>query len=422
MPLAFAGDERVQAREGGRQFAGRRTKRPGHPPDLAENHQGKQSARFQPPEDCVVEPVVPKLVADNQVDRRTGGKTVVQVGDVEATPFADADMPGQIPCVADGNGRDIPSPDLEPAQGEPHGDPPLPASEIEGMSRDGQELRVARQDVRQPHRTHRRRSLNRIPLIPPTPVDPRHSRHPKAATEREKAPPARNPVAPCDKIGGVKPRALFGIAVAAASALLGAPVVPAVADPCPDVEVVFARGTAEPPGVGRVGQNFVDTLRPHLGARTLDVYPVNYPATTDFPTALDGVTDAGTHVEHMAVACPRTRMVLGGYSQGAAVIGFVTANAVPEGVQVAQALQPMPPGVAGHVAAVALFGKPSARFMNIINEPPVTIGPLYTAKTIDLCIPGDAVCAGGDIDPTAHRSYVEAGMVDQAADFTANHL
>ena len=32
----------------------------------------------------------------------------------------------------------------------------------------------------------------------------------------------------------------------------------AAADPCPDVEVVFARGTTEPPGVGGVGQAFVD--------------------------------------------------------------------------------------------------------------------------------------------------------------------
>ena len=43
-------------------------------------------------------------------------------------------------------------------------------------------------------------------------------------------------------------------------------------------------------------------------------------------------------------------MVLGGYSQGAAVMGFVTDNAVPDGVNLVQALQPMPPavGAAGH--------------------------------------------------------------------------
>jgi cutinase len=29
----------------------------------------------------------------------------------------------------------------------------------------------------------------------------------------------------------------------------------------PDVEVLFARATTEPPGVGQVGQAFVDSLR-----------------------------------------------------------------------------------------------------------------------------------------------------------------
>ncbi len=199
--------------------------------------------------------------------------------------------------------------------------------------------------------------------------------------------------------------------------------VPSVsAAPCPDVEVVFARGTTEPPGVGRVGQSFVDTLRSQVGEKSVGVYPVNYPATTDFPTAVDGIADAGTHVEHMAATCPRTKMVLGGYSQGAAVMGFVTANAIPDGAHLMQTLQPMPPQVADHVAAVTLFGKPSRQFMSIINEPPVTVGPLYAPKTIELCVPGDPVCTGGGVDPTAHRRYVEAGMVDQAAEFTADHL
>ncbi|MGA7053446.1 MAG: cutinase family protein [Mycobacterium sp.] len=203
--------------------------------------------------------------------------------------------------------------------------------------------------------------------------------------------------------------------------LLVAPVPSAAAEPCPDVEVVFARGTTEPPGVGRVGQNFVDTLRSHIGTKSLGVYPVNYPATTDFPTAVDGISDAGTHVESMAARCPKTKIVLGGYSQGAAVMGFVTYSQVPDGAHLIQALQPMPPEVADHVAAVALFGKPSSQFMSIINEPPITIGPAYAAKTIDLCVPNDPVCSGSGV-PAAHRQYVEAGMVDQAADFAAGRL
>jgi hypothetical protein len=216
-------------------------------------------------------------------------------------------------------------------------------------------------------------------------------------------------------------RSLLITAVAAGWALLIAPVPTASADPCPDVEVVFARGTTEPPGVGGVGQNFVDTLRSHVGAKSIGVYPVNYPATTDFPTAVDGISDAGTHVEQMAASCPNTKMVLGGYSQGAAVMGFVTENAVPDGVHLVQSLQPMPAGIANHVAAVALFGKPSSQFMSIIHQPPVTIGLLYAPKTIELCVPNDPVCSGQG-DPAAHRQYVEAGMVNQAADFAAGRL
>ncbi|MEE6177974.1 cutinase family protein [Mycobacterium sp. 050134] len=214
---------------------------------------------------------------------------------------------------------------------------------------------------------------------------------------------------------------MLGAAVASLAVLPTSPVPSASADPCPDVEVVFARGTTEPPGVGRVGQSFVDTLRSHVGARSVSVYPVNYPATTDFPTAVDGISDAGTHVEQMAAMCPRTKLVLGGYSQGAAVMGFVTSSAVPEGAHLVAALQPMPADVANHVAAVTLFGKPSSQFMSIINEPPVTVGPLYAPKTIELCVPGDPICTGGG-DVTAHRRYVEAGMVDQAADFAASRL
>ena len=51
----------------------------------------------------------------------------------------------------------------------------------------------------------------------------------------------------------------------------------ASAQPCPDVEVVFARGTGEPPGVGPTGQAFVDSLRSRIGARSLERIPGQLP-------------------------------------------------------------------------------------------------------------------------------------------------
>ena len=196
---------------------------------------------------------------------------------------------------------------------------------------------------------------------------------------------------------------------------------PAHAAACPDAEVVFARGTTEAPGLGPTGDAFVDSLRSHVGPKSIGVYAVDYPATTDFPTAVEGITDARTHILATAASCPRTRMVLGGFSQGAAVMGFVTANAVPDGVAASDVPAPMPPDVANHVAAVALFGKPNARFMRAINQPQIDVGPAYAAKTIDLCVPDDFVCSSGR-DFNAHTQYAETGMVDEAATFTANHV
>jgi cutinase len=216
---------------------------------------------------------------------------------------------------------------------------------------------------------------------------------------------------------------LAGVAAVTSWTLLVAPTTlpTASAAPCPDVEVVFARGTFAPPGVGGIGEDFVNALRSKVGNKSVGVYAVVYPASTDFPTAVDGIRDASNHIKDMAANCPKTKLVLGGYSQGAAVIGFTTANVVPAGVDPANVPQPMPGDVANHVAAVALLGKPDTEFMNTINDPPVTIGPLYAGKSIELCAPGDPICSDGN-DGGAHTSYTTIGMTDQAAAFAASRV
>jgi hypothetical protein len=216
-------------------------------------------------------------------------------------------------------------------------------------------------------------------------------------------------------------------AVVAPFALLSAPAPAASADPCPDVEVVFARGSGEPAGVGGVGGSFVDALRGQIGGRSLGVYPVNYQASTDFSnadfplTVIDGIRDAGSHIESMAANCPKTREVLGGYSQGAAVAGFVTSAAVPPGVPASMVPQPMPLEIANHVAAVTLFGKPSGPWLQKYGAPVIVIGPLYQPKTLELCAPGDGICGDGT-DAFAHATYSLNGMTGQAANYAASHL
>jgi hypothetical protein len=195
----------------------------------------------------------------------------------------------------------------------------------------------------------------------------------------------------------------------------------AAAASCPDSQVVFARGTGDPPGVGPVGQAFVDALNARVG-HPLDVYAVNYPATEQWETGLDGIRDAGAHVVSMAGTCPNTKMVLGGYSQGAAVMGFVTSSAVPEGIDPATVPKPLSPDVANHVAAVVLFGMPNVRAMNFLGQPPVVIGSAYQAKTIKVCAPEDPICSDG-MNFAAHDMYADdANIVNQGADFAASRL
>jgi cutinase len=197
------------------------------------------------------------------------------------------------------------------------------------------------------------------------------------------------------------------------------------ADPCPDVQVVFARGTFEPAGIGATGQAFVDALRAQLPGKSIDVYPVNYPASLDFARAADGVADASTKVQSVATTCPKTKMVLGGYSQGAAVIAYITTDTIPPDFTLPAGITgPMPAAVAPHVAAVTLFGKPSSGFLNMVdaNAPPINIGKAYTAKALDLCVADDPVCSGQGGDPGAHGQYAVNGMADQAATFATDHV
>lgn len=187
------------------------------------------------------------------------------------------------------------------------------------------------------------------------------------------------------------------------------------ADSCPEVEVVFARGTGAPPGIGVVGQAFVDSLRATAPTKTIGVYAVNYPAGIDFGNSSTlGANDVNAHLQTMVVDCPGTEFVLAGFSQGANVIELVTGT---EGAAWGYAA-PLPPAVADRVAAVALFGNPArksgrASFTQTNSR--------YGDKSIDLCAIGDPVCSNG-VNLPVHGAYVQIGATAEAASFVAGHL
>jgi cutinase len=187
---------------------------------------------------------------------------------------------------------------------------------------------------------------------------------------------------------------------------------------CPDVELTFARGTAEPPGMGRVGDALAARLVPLLAPRTLGTYAVVYPASYNFLSTRQGANDAAAHLADMAQRCPGTRIVLGGFSQGASAMSML-AGVAPVGERIGSigSAPALPPELANNVAAVTVFGNPGARFGT-----PLSSSGQFAGRAIDLCSPGDPICVVGGRSRGAHGNYDGPPYVDQAAGFIAGRL
>lgn len=190
----------------------------------------------------------------------------------------------------------------------------------------------------------------------------------------------------------------------------------ASAQSCPQAELIFARGRTEAPGAGVIGNALISAIRSKTD-KDIDLYTVRYPADTEIDV---GANDMSSRIQDMAGRCPDTRLVLGGYSLGAAVTDVVLAAPIAAfGFD-----RPLPPGMDTHIAAIALFGNGVAWVGPITN-----FSPLYRERTIELCHGADPICSPADPNTWegnwpdhAARAYVNAGMVNQAADFIVGRI
>jgi cutinase len=188
----------------------------------------------------------------------------------------------------------------------------------------------------------------------------------------------------------------------------------ASADDCPDVEVIFARGTNEPPGLGKVGDAFVDSLRQQTGLN-IDTYGVNYAASKLQLHGGDGASDTINRVKAAVAKCPSTKIVLGGYSQGASVMDIVAGVPIG-GINWGSSL---PPEYANNIAAVATFGDVADRAGGTLPAQSALLG----SKAIDLCNPSDPIChAGPGNDWSGHTEGYVPAYTNQAAAFVASKL
>ncbi|KAG6917193.1 hypothetical protein DXG01_003536 [Tephrocybe rancida] len=155
---------------------------------------------------------------------------------------------------------------------------------------------------------------------------------------------------------------------------------------CADVTVYFARGTTEPGTLGTiVGPPFQAALASALGGRSLDFEGIPYPANiAGFLAGGDkgGATTMANDVTAKASACPNTKIVISGYSQGAQVTHLAAAR--------------LSSAVRSRVNAAVVFGDPDngQPFPSPIN-----------AHELTFCATGDNICAGGDLVLPPHLSY-----------------
>ncbi|MFT3900626.1 MAG: cutinase family protein [Gordonia sp. (in: high G+C Gram-positive bacteria)] len=228
------------------------------------------------------------------------------------------------------------------------------------------------------------------------------------------------------------------LAAAALFAATGVALMPTTASaaPCSDIHVVWARGTAEPGApVGYNGQAFVEALRGQTPGKSLRVTGVRYAASDKFRdrayfahSVNNGVKVAQNEVKRIAAQCPRTRIVLGGYSQGAVVAGYALVDKLripPQYEKYAHlAAPPLPASVTRHLAAAIFFGAPSARFIRDVGAPPITIGGRFRGKTASFCAPGDTICNGAPVGGPSiqHGLYPFNGMTVAAASFVVRRL
>lgn len=167
--------------------------------------------------------------------------------------------------------------------------------------------------------------------------------------------------------------------------------------------------------MGRVGDAFVDALRKQTPGMDITSYGVNYKASKLQLHGGDGAKDAISHIKSTLSSCPDTKIVLGGYSQGASVINIVAGNPLGN-IKWGDSL---PPQYAGNVVAITTFGDVGTRTKQSI----ATQSALYGSKAIDLCNPMDPICHEGQGNEwSGHTEGYVPVYTTQAAAFAASKL
>ncbi|KAH8199711.1 hypothetical protein TruAng_006119 [Truncatella angustata] len=175
---------------------------------------------------------------------------------------------------------------------------------------------------------------------------------------------------------------------------------------CRDVIFIWSRGSTEVGNMGTiVGPPVSNGLKAKFGATKVATEGVDYAAllSTNFlPGGADpvGIALMSQLLTQAATQCPNSKIVAGGYSQGAAMTH--------------RAVEQLSASVISRIAGIVLFGDTQYLQSNgrIANYP--------TSKTKIYCAFGDLVCAGTLTITAAHLSY--GADADDAAAFLVDRI
>ncbi|KAI3397159.1 hypothetical protein diail_11133 [Diaporthe ilicicola] len=179
------------------------------------------------------------------------------------------------------------------------------------------------------------------------------------------------------------------------------------------VHMIVARASLEPPGFGVLANISTRVMQELPGS---NAEAVVYPATLDmYPTSEGaGVTAMTQLVNSYAQACPSSKMVLMGYSQGAQVTADVVCGSTVNGFAKTQAISS---AVTEKVAAIMLMGDPTHFTGQSYDEGTSTKNGVFPRndssscapvanKMVSFCNSGDTFCDSGN-NLTVHLSYVQ---------------
>ncbi|RKF76716.1 Cutinase [Golovinomyces cichoracearum] len=169
-----------------------------------------------------------------------------------------------------------------------------------------------------------------------------------------------------------------------------------LAEGCRPFTMIFAKGTGEGGNVGdgsSPGPALIKEMRKSLGAENIAVQGIDFFVGGD----IEGSERYLNVTNDAANRCPDTKIIIGGYSQGAQL----THNAAKK----------FSPATMSKVVAAAVFGDPD------YLQP---IGNMNNASIFSVCHSGDIICHSPGFNITAHLTY----SVDtpQAASFIMSKL